>query len=253
MSEKPSLQEVLAYAQYMAESFIKKIAMDCPYEQRQEMAQEAYLRIIKAYERLDVTKGWKSFVYNHCRGAVMDYKKRGSGFEEDSFSLKESENKYKHSERLHNNGNYEGEAQTLDQFLANNGVTASFQLQEIKINWDLVSRMASQDETIHVFAKFLRGFEIQELADIFNLSRTRIFQLIQAFIIRFQDPFQRNEVWFKQICFAFGLCEQFGMKSIDQSTVYNIPVGWNSKPIDLDSFESINIAQYEQLDLFGES
>lgn len=252
MAVKPSLQEVLDYAQFMAESFIKKIAMDCPYEQRQEMAQEAYLRIIKAYERLDVTKGWKSFVYNHCRGAVMDYKKRGSGFEEESYSLKESGNKHKHSERLHNTGNSEGEPQSIDQFLANCGVTANFEIQEIKINWELVSRMASQDETIHVFAKFLRGFEIQELADIFNLSRTRIFQLIQAFILRFQDPYQRNEVWFKQICFAFGLCEQFGMKPIDQSTVYHIPVGWSSKPINLDSYEPVNINQYEQLDLFGE-
>lgn len=44
------------------------------------------------------------------------------------------------------------------------GPFAQINQDPVHIKWDLVSRMAAQDEIIHVFAKFLRGFEIMELA-----------------------------------------------------------------------------------------
>src|ERR1700747_3167675 len=83
----PSIETVCEYAKPNIWKFISKYADDFPHEQKEEIVQEVYIRLIKAYPGIDPSKGWKSFVYNHCRGGVMDYAKAGNGFEGDVWTI----------------------------------------------------------------------------------------------------------------------------------------------------------------------
>ena len=254
MIEKPSIEKVLDYAKFMIDHFVRKKAIDCPMEHKEEMQQEAFERILKSYARLDATKGWKSFVFNHCRGAVMDYQKFGKGFAEDRWSLQPSTKKKKSKGLISQRLDFDRDDQnlTLDGVMMSAGLFAQINQDPVHIKWDLVSRMAAQDEIIHVFAKFLRGFEIMELAVFFDLSRSRIFQIIELFVARFDDGELIDDPWFKQTCYAFGICRKLGMKDQDQSEIYKMAVGWSFKPIDLDAKEPIRTTDFEQLSLFGD-
>lgn len=239
----------------MIDHFVRKKALEVPLEHKEEMQQEAFERILKSYERLDAAKGWKSFVFNHCRGAVMDYQKFGKGFSEDRWSLQKTSKKRSAHTRITKRIDFERDDQnlTLDGVLLSAGIFSSINQDPIYINWDLVARMSAQDEVIHIFAKFIRGFEILELAEFFDLSRSRIFQIIELFAARFDDPELIDDPWFKQTCFAFGLCRKLGMKEQDQSEIYKMAIGWSFKPIDLDAKEPIRKTDHEQLSLFGDS
>lgn len=238
----------------MIDHFVRKKAIDVPIEHKEEMQQEAFERILKSYARLDAAKGWKSFVFNHCRGAVMDYQKFGKGFQEDRWSLQKASKKRGSHTRITQRLDLDRDDQnlTLDGVMMSAGIFASINQDPIHIKWDLVSQMAAQDEVIHVFAKFLRGFEILELADYFDLSRSRIFQIIELFVSRFDDPELIDDPWFKQTCYAFGLCRKLGMKDQDQSEIYKMPIGWTNQAVDLDCKNPIKAPNYEQLSFFGE-
>lgn len=45
--EKPSIEKVLDYAKFMIDHFVRKKAIDCPMEHKEEMQQEAFERILK--------------------------------------------------------------------------------------------------------------------------------------------------------------------------------------------------------------
>ena len=238
----------------MIDHFVRKKAVDCPIEHKEEMQQEAYERILKSYARLDAEKGWKSFVFNHCRGAVMDYQKFGKGFAENRWSIQKNMKRKKSSSIISHRIDLDKEDQglTFDGVLMAAGIFDEIKTERLPIKWDLVSRMASQDQLIHVFAKYIRGFDHVELARFFGLSRSRIFQLIETFVERFDDPELVDDVWFKQTCYAFGICRKLGMKDQDQSEIYSMSIGWNSIPVDLDRKEPIRIKEFEQLSFFGE-
>jgi len=238
----------------MIDHFVRKKASEIPLEHKEEMQQEAFLRIFNTYERLDPERGWKSFVFKHCRGAVMDYQKFGKGFPENRWSLQKKSNKKKTPVRIFQRMDFDREDQniSMDSVMLEAGLFAFIDEHQIKINWDLVARMSSIDQFIHIFAKFCRGFEIMEIAYFFGISRTRVFQIIQSFIERFDNPELAEDPWFKQTCFAFGLCRRLGIKDVDQSKLYNIPIGWNEKPVDLDAKGQIKIAEFEQLSFFGD-
>lgn len=84
---KPSMDEVLRYALGNVRKQIYDIAGYIPDEQKEEIEQEAMVRVIALYPKLDPSKGWKSFVYTHAVGAVKDYQKLGHGFSETRKSL----------------------------------------------------------------------------------------------------------------------------------------------------------------------
>ncbi|MGZ3687330.1 MAG: hypothetical protein ACXWPM_01085 [Bdellovibrionota bacterium] len=80
--EKPSLDEVLAYATKQADKYVRDLAAHLPPEQQEEICQEALVRIFKAYDKIDPKRGWRTFVQEHCWGAAQDYKRDGKGFRE---------------------------------------------------------------------------------------------------------------------------------------------------------------------------
>ncbi len=237
----------------MVDSFVKKKAALVPLEHKEEMQQEAFIRILKSYEKIDATRGWKSFVFNHCRGAVMDYQKAGEGFAEKRWSLNKKAAKKNNNFKLNSRMDFSREDQniTLDSVMMNVGLFSAIEEDSIKIKWDLLACMAAQDENLHVFAKYLRGFEIAELSEFFFLSRGRICQIIEMVIERFDEPSLVDDVWFLQTCYAFGICRRFGLKDIDQSAVMNCNIGWTKSPVDLDCKTAIRLPNYEQLDLLG--
>lgn len=235
--QKPTIEEVLRYATPQVRKFIGEAAADLPSEQREEIEQEAYTRLVAAYEQIDPALGWKSFVYNHCRGAVLDYLKFGRGFHEQRWSIaKDEENGSRNMGKIRDRVEIVSEDQDvdIDHVLGSNGVSSLMTFDRININWDLVARMASQDEALHAFALHIRGVGIEEMAPVFGLCRARVGQLIQAFVERFDDPEHADCPWFRQAVFAFGLCEHLGMKVIDQSLVYGFRIGWPHAPVDLD-------------------
>ena len=238
--EKPSLDEVLLYAKAMVRKCIaeNKHSKGAPKEHKDEIEQDAYERLIGKYPEIQ-PDGWKSLTYNHCRGAVLDYLKQGKGFAEERWSLQKPEevgNTHvgKISERisLHNT---DGEDVSLDKVMGQYGAFNELSFDRIEINWDLVARMSSQDESLHAFAKFLRGITLDQMAPVFGVKIARAGQLVQAFIERFDDPDHADCPWFKQCCFALGLCERLGRPKIDQSKILGFNLGWNLPAVDLDS------------------
>lgn len=254
VATKPSLDEVLKYAEPLIMECIGEKAADLPREQKEEIQQSARLRIFRSYAKLDPDAGWKSFVYTHARGAVKDYLKRGSGFKESGRNIRKlekvgSKNSGKMRERVFLHVT-DGDELEIDQILGNNGIFSQLETGR-KIRWGLVARMASVDECVHVMALHCRGVGIEEMAPRFRLSRSRVGQLIQAFVDRFDDPEWANSTWLLQICYAFNICEEFGLPDIDQSTIPgNGRCGRDLAPVDLDMKEDVKVSQ--QMNLFDE-
>lgn len=244
MDTKPSIEEVLQYAQPLILKFIGQFACDLPEEHKEEIVQTANLRLLQAYTVLDVTKGWKSFVYNHSKGAVLDYLKFGAGFQESKWSIAKTENhesKYvsKIRERI-SLSNRDDETFELDQVLGANGIFSELEIDKMEIRWELVARMARIDQCIHAMALHLLGNGIEEIAPGFDKCRSRIGQLIQAFVDRFDEPLWAASPWFLQMCYAFGLCKALGIPDVDQSTIAgNGSCGWDLEPIDLESLPEL--------------
>lgn len=254
MSERLEKETVIRYAQPIVYKFILKYAPDIPHEHKEEIEQTAYMRLLESFDSIDPSLGWKSFTYNHCRGAVLDYLKFGVGFAENKWSIRKDEaqdarHRNKIKERVFLD-TADGEDIDMDHILGQNGIFNSLSEPEISINWALVSRMASVDQAIHAFAKRIRGFEIKEIARCFGISKSQAGQLIAIFIDRFDDPQLCSDVWFLQTCYAFGLCKHLGLKEVDQSTICGFRVGWNIPPVDLDSDEAVHLDDGLQLSLF---
>lgn len=254
MVVKPTVTEVIRYATPIIRQFIKKYARDLPHEHKEEIEQEAYVRILEAYENLDPTGGWKSFVYNHSRGTVLDWLKFGKGFQENKWSLRKlettvSRNRNKLHERV-SLVSKDGTAIKIDDVAANNGIFSEIKIPDLEINWNLVARMSFADDAIHAFAKQLRGFEADEIATVLGVTKFRVGQLIQVFLQRFDDPHCAEEQWFLQTCFAFGLCGHLRMPKVDQSDVIGYPLGWNMDPVNLDCRKPLKSFYHYQLPLF---
>lgn len=241
---KPSIEEVLRYADPLIMKFIGDYAADLPYEQKEEAQQTARLRIVQAYKVLDAAAGWKSFVFNHSRGAVLDYLKFGAGFQESKWSISKTEEHgsvhvSKIRERL-SLFDSDGESVEIDQILGSNGMFSELDPDAVTIRWELVARMATADPCIHAMARFLLGYAIEDMAPEFDKCRSRVGQFIQAFVDRFDDPQWAESIWFLQTCYAFGLCKAMGLPDVDQSTIPGNPkCGWDYPPKDLASLPEI--------------
>lgn len=246
----PSLEEVVRYAKPIIKKFIGQYAVDCPREHKDEIEQTAYERIIEAYDRIDADKGWKSFVYNHSRGAVLDYLKFGKGFTEEKWSLNEESEQPKMRQRIFLS-NHDDESIDIDHVLGQAGIFNQLDFDQVNIRWDLVAKMASQDELLHVFAKWLRGFNLEEIGQVFGLSRGRVGQMIKEYIKLLDDPILGDSPWTRQAIFAFGLSKKFGMEEKDQSLVFGMEIGHNLHPVNLDSEASFDILNHIQMDMFG--
>lgn len=247
-----TIEQVIDYAKPLVHSYVSKVAADAPREHKQEIEQAVYLRLLKAFPRFDPKKGQFSFVYTHVRGAVLDYLKFGRGFAENRWSLSKSPNEArtpKLTKRVQQYSSGESDDEVcLDQLLGENKKFQTVDFDKINIRWDLVARLASNDDHLHAFARNIRGQTIEEMAPVFGVVRTRVSQMIQMFIGRFDDPACADDPYFKQVCYAFGLCKALGMEDKDQSEVMGFSMGWKLEPVDLDSISD----QVSQMGFFDE-
>ena len=231
-TDKPSIEEVLKYATKQIGIYIGKIASTLPHEQRDEASQNALLRVLEAYKRIDASKGWKSFVQRHCSGAILDYIRWGTGFEEVTLRKPtDDDNIHKKPWRLKTRlqivQEHEGEI-SLDSTLGFVGIFETQpDIEDYKPNWALIARMASQDVDIHLVAKLMLGFTQTELSSMFKVSRERLTQRLQEFCNRLDDPMYLGSRWVAQTIFAFGLCSKFHQPEID------LGFGWEHDPVDL--------------------
>lgn len=244
---KPTLDEVLAYAEPQIKNWISKEAKNLPFEQIEEILQEGFLRIIKAYEGLDPEKGWKAFVYNHARGAVLDYLKGGHGFTEERWSIaKPEEHESRNVSKIRSRVglvNEEGENMSVDFVLGMNGEFDE-RVDRLKLDWDLLSRLAYRDKGVNCFARLIQGYSIEEIAQNQGLSRARVGQIIDDFVSRFDDPDEAFNPWFQQVCFALGLSHKLGFPNERNQYACNDP------KVDIFNTEAMPPEEDPQMDLF---
>lgn len=255
--DKPDFKEVYAYAMESVSYNIRKIAAHLPNDQKEEIQQEAAIRVWKAYQKLDASKGWKSFIQRHTKGAVQDYLKLGHGNIEDGFVSNEAMDGLKF--RISNSGfDDDSDIDCVDQTLALHGVNSESQYHEEKFKprWELLSRMAGQDDDLHIVCKMLLGYSQRQIAEQYTsskkgvISRERISQRIYEFFDRLDNGEFINDEWKNQCIFALGLSGYYNQKEIDNR------LGWNLKAFNLcsvDSFEKMETdLQASFYDIFPE-
>lgn len=276
---KPDINEVLLYAGKQVDKYLKDHAAHLPREQKEEVRQEALLRVANAYPNLDPSRGWKSFVQNHARGGVLDYLRDGTGFKETRWvdPVDEEEMDSVESEDADDELEADGEAgtsvrgqpiaarpkfkQRLNQRVSivstDDGRTldvgevagiygvhnAAEEASIWPVRWDLVARMAAVDPEIHLIAKILRGFSQTELAPGFKVTREMLSQRIRTFFRKLDDPEFYHSPWVAQTIYAFGLSERYHMDEKDQG------IGWENEPVDLDSKDTLALMSlFQQLE-----
>lgn len=223
---KPSREEVLKFAYERIKKHINKWAWNKPLEQQEEASQEAVLKVLEAYERLDEDKcsRWKAFIDLRCRGAVIDYFKLGQGYLEDR---KGKETRNNITSRVSNtdlDGNDIDIYQVSEVFELLRGSDPG---EDIEINWDLVARMASVDSAIHLLAKLLLGFSMDELEVFFKCPKEHLSRRYRRFLKRLDLPSYARDPWMDQFIYAFGLSEIFHIKAFDNG------LAWDCEPVDL--------------------
>ena len=226
---KPTQEEVLKYAEPKIKYAISKRAYQLPLEQQEEIMQEAFVRVLEAHSRLDGDT-WKSFVATHAVGAVIDYIKMGKGNLEDR---KGKETRKNITSRLVI-CDEEDSSSDVDTIAGIYGIflEADF-MSAYKIKWDLVAQMASIDTSIHMLAKIILGFDLDELAKIFRCSPEHISRRYRRFLKRLDTPAYARDPWIDQFIYAFGLCENFDMPNVSNGLAEDLI------PVDLYSAERL--------------
>lgn len=235
--EKPSLDEFLKYAERTAKSFIAKKYSSIPFEIKEECVQEAMVRVLDVYKnKLDEDRKWKGYCGTHAIGAVQDYLRKGSSFEEDKWSLQADSASV--NKRLSTTNYATSEVEEVSGVLGRNGVFNDHESEEYQINWGLLSRLASKDNNVKILAKHLLGFKNEEIKKEFGLTGERIGQIIADMFERIKSPSKLDLLYsqFRQLLFSLGMPSHLDYEFKDEG------VGWSFEPVDL--FE--NYSQSEE-------
>lgn len=234
-AEAPDIIEVIKYGENQTHYYIrqqqKRFKNYIPEEHHEDICQDTMVRILSAFKKLDETKGWKAFVQKHAWGAVTDYINRGRGFEDNKWA-KNSKSEEGQTLRFREYGiaDESGDPVQIEDILANHYAEQQLdvELKEVSIRWELLAKLCSMFPDLHIFVRHhLLGHKLVDLTKHFNLTRERIGQRVAAFIETLDDPKYYHDKWVKQIIFALGLCEHYGMPDIDQG------VGHFLEPVDL--------------------
>lgn len=227
----PTIGEFLEYAEGQILFYIKQYGQHLNQEQHEEAAQDARLRLFKAFNKLDSSKGWKAFIQKHCFGAVSDYYRRGRGFQEWKWILKSK--KEGDGEILHarESGPVYSEGASIESILnlQPEGEEAFYDPYEDEnlVDMDLLSRLCSKSEDLRFFVmKVICGISDHKLSVAFGLHKKEIKQRIELFIEKLRAPENHGE-FIAQVIFALGLSSKFGIENQDNG------FGWDLEPVDL--------------------
>jgi len=241
---KPSFETVYEYALESIEFNIYKHADYLLEEHKENIRQEAAIRVWEAYQRLDPDAGWKSFIGLHCMGAVKDYKKAASF--EDGIAFDPSGNS---DASLHTRIELttdDGDTMSVEQTAAKYGIFSEQGLdttEDFEPDWELLSKMAGRDESLMIVGKILLGYSQEEIASQFaddlnkQISRERVSQKIHELFAKMDDPFFTNNLWVNQSIYALGLSKTFHMIEHDNGQ------GHDLEPFDLNDPQSFKLAR----------
>lgn len=234
---KPSMEEVLKYGRKATASYLRSYAAKLPKEQRDDIMQEASVRLIRAYEQMDPDRGIKAFCQRHCMGAVLDYIRGGDGFEEAGGSKPKPQDdddpKPEFSpQRLRYRTEVlsdEGTPLDVEAVAGIFGIFADNEEPLLKPNWPLLSRLAGKNRDVHLVCKVLLGFDQEEIASQFDkgITRERLSQRLYEFFEHLDSPLTFGHKETEQIIYALGLCDYFHMPNTDNG------YGWDFEPFDL--------------------
>jgi len=183
-----NIDDVLEYGKKQVSIYIARYASSLPFEQRDEIQQDAYVRILQAYDDIDFSRGWKTYIQRHCFGAVLDYIRSSSGFGESDLPRRDPDTgdelpekkPWRLRKRLSNIFKNEGSEENeiaVDQVLGDHGIHEVHALfKNTQPRWELISRMAGQDNDIHLVGKLLLGFTQTEVSGVFRVSSERLAQ-----------------------------------------------------------------------------
>jgi hypothetical protein len=169
---KPSFQSVYEYAQKSVGHYINKLARKLTDDQKEEVSQDAMLRVWQAYQDLDAARGWKSFVQLHCRGACLDYLKAGRSDIESELTANEPKNKsdfetetvkykYKQTTMTQEGLKFKDVEFTRTQIKANHSRT-SIRAKRVEIRSDKDDGgMMSLDDTCAIFGVYQGDVELK--------------------------------------------------------------------------------------------
>ena len=231
-SQKPTFESVYEYALDSIGYNIKKHASYLSDEHKENIRQEAAIRVWNAYQNLDADAGWKSFIGLHCMGAVKDYKKAAS-FEDGIARDDQSDVSLHVRVELSRD---DGDTMSVEQTAARFGIFSEQGLdttEDFEPDWELLSKMAGRDESLMIVGKILLGFSQEEIAKQFaddlcdQISRERVSQKIHELFHKMDDPFFTNNSWVNQSIYALGLSKTFHMIEHDNG------IGHDLEPFDL--------------------
>ena len=245
---KPDFQIVYNYATGRVSYYIQSMASSYPKELKKDITQYCLLEVWKAYERLDEEAGtWKSFISKRCLGAVKDFIRGGHGYEESKWSHKILEN-----EKLKDVDPEEAKVPdyaiksrltTVESDLERNehnsdvekiaGVKGVFHAPEEfmevgRVNFELLSRLASKDDSVLLVAKWLIGFSITDMSEMSGVTRERFSQKLREFFFEIlDDPCRQGDKYWDQVIYALGLSDIYGTPNFDAGE------GWDYEPVDI--------------------
>lgn len=231
-TEKELKDQIFEYTRGQIKYFIHKLASQQPQEVRLDAAQEAWERVLKRLPTLDPSKGWKSYIGQQVKFAIIDFLGKGGGFEEQAF------------DNVHrvDLSDQDGDQEEVERIAA---IFKEYHFEEntARMDWELIAKLASFHRDVHVLAKIIMGFTPLELAPRFRVSRRRILQMVDDLFERLDDPKNRASQEVNQIIAAFALGPYF------HETGRKNAYGLNFIPINLLDHDSPRVAQdlYQQM------
>lgn len=233
--QKPSIEEVLEYAEKQIKIALFSYARYLPEEQKEEIAQNARMRLFRHYEKMDPALGIKSYIQIHCRGAAQDYLRAGLNDTESEFN----------QDRVEIISKDEGEMLEVDETAGLFGIFAEMRTQgsSIKPNWEILSRLAGADESLHITCKALLGYSHEQISEqlaldpTYGVTRERITQRIHEFFKELDAPINIGSKKIEQYIFALGMSDFFHIAEVDNG------YGWELKEFDLNMEDSFILAR----------
>ncbi|MAD98800.1 MAG: hypothetical protein CMB99_15860 [Flavobacteriaceae bacterium] len=237
MDEKNNvpLDELLSYLDAQVRRNLNIYASTLPFEQKDEIIQDARLRIIRYSKKYDIEKdkGWKALIQKKSRGYVLDYIRGRKGFMESKLGSDEQKSDEQdgqtpkpYTKRVSTTGVGPDGEDILERVIDSKH-HCDLKSNLDQANWDLISRMAFHDPLIHIVAKRILGFSQDELATIFRVSRERISQCEREFREKLDSPDYIKSRWVAQTIYAFGLSDQYHQNTGD------LGIGYEYEPVDL--------------------
>lgn len=252
--ETPSIETVLKYAEGPIGYWIGRFGRNHPDEHQEEMRQEAIERLLNCYKGIDQyciewrgrnpdsdkDAPWRAFVQRHCKGAIQDYIREGRGFKERAERLQEDDEGDDPGGIRHRVDIQNENGETLDaEEVA--GIFGRWEtdFDKLRPDWDLVARLSSKFEDVHLIAMVWQGYTQEELSAQFGVTRERLSQRIKALLNSLKRPGARRSRKLVQIANAFNLTEHTGLPKVDNG------LGRDWDPVDLRRPDSVAHARKE--------